>query len=230
MFTGFTDATFDFLIGLSANNSPEFFHSHHDEYEAYLRKPYFALIDALSPTLYAIDKGIELRPEKALAHIRRDVRFTKDKTPYRTHLWAAFRSGDMDKDGSIFFWVEFGLGDEHNCWGLGTWNENKPLMEQMRRSIIAAPYEALDLKHLMDKAGFRYEGNCFKRMKYPQELPEELKPLYSARSPFWQRTLTDRSLLYKPELVDVIAEDFKRLAPAYHYLRGAYDAVPAAEE
>ncbi|MDD2647254.1 MAG: DUF2461 domain-containing protein [Eubacteriales bacterium] len=229
MFSGFTDKTFEFLMGLSFNNSPEYFHSHHDEYDEYWRKPYFQLIDALSPTLSEIDNGIEIRPEKALAHIRRDTRFTKDKTPYRTHLWAAFRAGNMDKDGSIFFWVEFGLG-EHNCWGLGTWNENKPLMEQMRRSIIAAPYEALDLTASLEKAGFQYSGWNYKRMKYPPELKDELKPLYSSRSPGWIRNLSDRSMLFKPEIVDAVIADFKLLAPAYHYLRGAYDAVPPAEE
>ena len=55
-----------------------------------------------------IDPQMEIRPHKCLARIRRDTRFTKDKSPYRDHLWLLFRRAAEPREQSLNFWFELG--------------------------------------------------------------------------------------------------------------------------
>ena len=63
-----------------------------------------------------------------LSRINRDTRFSRDKSPYRDHLWMLFRKAAEPREGSVFFWFEF--GPERLWWGLATWDENRPLMDR----------------------------------------------------------------------------------------------------
>ncbi len=88
-FLGFTEDTIKFLKSLKKNNKKEWFDKNRDKYESYLRQPMMNLIDALSPELKKIDPDIVLN-YKSIFRINRDLRFSKDKTPYKTHYAAAF--------------------------------------------------------------------------------------------------------------------------------------------
>ena len=91
MFTGFTDETVRFFLDLRFHNNTEYFHQEHDRYIEEVQQPFYAFIEDMAPLLRDIDPKMELRPYKCLSHIHRDTRFTKDKSPYRDHLWIAFR-------------------------------------------------------------------------------------------------------------------------------------------
>ena len=88
MFNGFPEATEQFFLELKFHNDQTFFHANHDRYVESVQKPFYSFIDDLMPTLLEIDPRMEPRPHKSLARIHRDTRFTKDKSPYRDHLWA----------------------------------------------------------------------------------------------------------------------------------------------
>jgi uncharacterized protein (TIGR02453 family) len=75
-FTGFPDDTFEFFEGLEADNTKSYWTAHKKDYEAYVREPLVELFAELEP---------EFGPAK-LFRPYRDVRFSKDKSPYKTHL------------------------------------------------------------------------------------------------------------------------------------------------
>ena len=56
-----------------------------------VKAPFEAFIQELAPAMLSIDPQMELRPYRCMARLRRDVRFTKDKSPFRDHLWVLFR-------------------------------------------------------------------------------------------------------------------------------------------
>jgi uncharacterized protein (TIGR02453 family) len=77
-FTGFPREAIDFFEGLKAHNNREWFQAHKDAYERACREPMQDLIAELEP---------KLGPSK-LSRINRDIRFSKDKSPYKTHIAA----------------------------------------------------------------------------------------------------------------------------------------------
>lgn len=90
-FLGFSEDTIKFFKALQKkkNNNKVWFEKHRDEYEAYVRQPMRNLIDALAPELAKVDKDIVIN-YKSIFRINRDIRFSKDKTPYKDYYAAAF--------------------------------------------------------------------------------------------------------------------------------------------
>ena len=89
-FTGFKPEAIQFLVDLAVNNDRTWFQPRKGEYERLLKEPLEAMIAALGERFEA--RGIPLRadPAKSPFRIYRDVRFSKDKSPYKTNLGASF--------------------------------------------------------------------------------------------------------------------------------------------
>ena len=82
----FTEDTLRFLRGLASNNSKSWFDQHRDDYQHHLKEPYQALAVALVRGVQAREPEYEMDPARATYRINRDLRFAKDKTPYKTDL------------------------------------------------------------------------------------------------------------------------------------------------
>jgi uncharacterized protein (TIGR02453 family) len=95
-FAGFPGGTLTFLRGLEKNNSKEWFDAHRADYQAFYVEAGTAFVDALGPGLKKISKTVsyESRVNGSLFRINRDVRFSKDKTPYKAHLDLWFWEGE----------------------------------------------------------------------------------------------------------------------------------------
>jgi len=87
-FSGFAAADLAFLTGLAAHNDREWFTAHRAVYDDRLKPTLSALIDALNGALAARDLPLAGDPKKSVFRIHRDVRFSKDKRPYKTHVSA----------------------------------------------------------------------------------------------------------------------------------------------
>jgi len=104
-FAGFPDGTFRFLRGIAKDNSKDWFEAHRTDYEQSYVEPAKALVAELGPKLQKISPGVKIEPKVngSLFRINRDVRFSKDKSPYKTHLdlwfWEAEHRG-WDSPGS----------------------------------------------------------------------------------------------------------------------------------
>jgi len=88
-FLGFSENTIKYFKALKKNNNKEWFEKNRDKYDAYVKEPMRNLIDALAPELRKVDKDIVVN-YKSIFRINRDLRFSKDKTPYKCYYSAAF--------------------------------------------------------------------------------------------------------------------------------------------
>lgn len=98
-FTGFPPQGLAFLKGLAENNHQSFFSAHRGEYEEGLLEPAKALVLALGTELqrrFSQDLRAEPKVGKSLFRINRDLRFSKDKTPYNPWLDVVFWEGGED--------------------------------------------------------------------------------------------------------------------------------------
>ena len=89
----FTPRLFDFLRELKANNSRDWFLAHKSAYEFDAREPMLRFIEDFGPRLRRISKHYLADPRPvggSMFRIHRDVRFSRDKSPYKTHVAAHF--------------------------------------------------------------------------------------------------------------------------------------------
>jgi uncharacterized protein (TIGR02453 family) len=105
-FAGFGKETVRFLDGLRSHNKKVWFDAHREDYEQAFLAPAQAFVAALGPRLRKLvpEVHVEPRVNGSIMRINRDVRFSKDKTPYKDHLDLWFWTGERKGwDGSGFF-------------------------------------------------------------------------------------------------------------------------------
>ncbi len=212
MFQGFTDETFEFFMAIGFNNNREFFHANHDWYVRALRGPCLELAGALAESVRALDPDMETRPEKVVARINRDLRFSNDKSPYRDYIWLAWRRPNLDKSTTMGAYFDMSADAAH-C-GLGFWGDNKPLLNGLRRRLRENPQELLSALPGPEYGQF---VRSYKRMAVPEGIPDALSPWYRGRSFYLERDLTDFSLLKSPALVEAVAQALSDLTPLYRF-------------
>ncbi len=230
MFSGFPEETVRFFLDLRFHNDAAFFNVHREEYERVVRAPFYAFIEAMAPAVKQVADDMEMRPDKCLARIRRDTRFSKDKTPYRDHLWLLFRRGGEARDSAVMYWFE--LAPERVEWGLGFWGNNRPAMDALRKRMREKPDEVLQALREAGVPGKGLEtyGDRYQRMAMPDTLPQELKEIYPLKELYVMRTGVPLKTAYTPELVRLCSEDVLRLKPLYTLFRKAADEGMAALE
>ncbi len=221
MFQGFGKEMIPFFLDLRFHNDKSFMDANRDRYYRAVRDPFYAFIGAMGPGMQQIAEDMEVRPAKCLSRINRDTRFTKDKSPYRDHLWVSFRQAGMPNDGTPFYWFE--ISPEYVSWGAGIWGESRETMDVMRRRMAARPDDFLRLLPMLKQRGFVLAGPEWKKMKPPADLPEALGPWYLKRSVYAERQGTILSWIHSPDIVNRVMEDFTALSPLYWIFRGCVE-------
>lgn len=140
-FPGFTPKAFTFLRGLKKNNRKEWFEERRDVYEVELKARLAALIEDVDVQLAELAPEIVGSPKKSAFRIHRDVRFSKDKSPYKTHVACWFFHRDigtrMQSDavhGGAGFYVHITPG-ECFCGG-GIWMPPRPALAKIRQALV----------------------------------------------------------------------------------------------
>jgi len=104
-FDGFPREGIGFLKRLKRNNNRPWFEKHKQEYESSIKLPMQSLIASLHPHFQRFAPEFDINPKRSLFRIYRDVRFSKDKTPYKTHAAAHFvlRGKPKGVEGSGYY-------------------------------------------------------------------------------------------------------------------------------
>jgi uncharacterized protein (TIGR02453 family) len=231
-FSGFRPEAIQFLADLAANNERTWFQARKGEYERLLKEPLEALMVALDERFR--DRSIPLRADPARSPFRiyRDVRFAKDKSPYKTNVGASFpwaadeteptsatgRSGtaNVHSGGGYFH-----LSPGEIYVGGGIWHPEKPWLDAFRRSVADKP---ATLRRLVDDPSFRAtfgslsrDGHALQRVPsgYPADHPEA--EVLKLKDVVFGRRLSDAEA-NSAGLPDVIAETFAAGVPMFRYL------------
>ncbi len=95
-FVGFPRELISFLRDLRAHNNREWFQAHYEDYQQYLVTPARCFVEALQPSLTQLGEALHAEPKigGSILRLNRDIRFSKDKTPYRANLDLWFWQGD----------------------------------------------------------------------------------------------------------------------------------------
>lgn len=165
----FTSNFLEFFKELAANNNKEWFDIHRSRYEEFVKVPMRNFVTRLIVELSKEDKGIETNPSNCIFRINRDVRFSKNKTPYKLHTSAVIASdGKKNRDGGGIY-IE--LGPEKFALGGGAYQPDKDDLFDIRESIARRPQEFSAA--LRDKDFVRYWGEL--QGEKNKILPPEFK-------------------------------------------------------
>ena len=213
MFNGFTAESFEFMMAISFNNNREFFHENHEWYMKSVRQPLLDLASELNETIEAIDPELERRPERLVSRINRDIRFSKDKSPYRDYMWIGIHKGE--KKGAVpGLYVD--MSANHVGWGMGFWEDNRALCDAHRRTMTNDPTGIVELINPL-RERFSFGLRRYKRFVMPETIPETLTDWFAMRSFYAYREIPPGGIAMTPKLADEIKSDFQLLTPLYRY-------------
>ncbi len=165
-FAGFTTATVSFLRDLKANNTRAWFQDHKGIYEKEVKQPAEAFAGAMVPVFHALT-GLEHRSK--IFRIHRDVRFSKDKTPYNAHLHIAFSPVSEGANPPCWF---FGLDTEKLTLGAGIFAFEKTEIDRFRQRVAGpAGTELVNLLNHLKAQGARLDEPTLKRV--PSDYPKD---------------------------------------------------------
>jgi uncharacterized protein (TIGR02453 family) len=133
-FLGFSQESLDFLKKLEnkKNNNKIWFDKNRETYENYIKSPIRALIDNLAGELFKIDTTLVVN-YKSIFRINRDIRFTKDKTPYKTMTSASFCFNTIKKPELPQFY--FHLSPSEFLFAGGQYSTDPDKLKKIRRKI-----------------------------------------------------------------------------------------------
>ena len=92
----------DFFKELQQNNHRDWFHSQKKRYENSVKQPFLIFVQEIINQMQDMDQAITMEAKEAMFRINRDIRFSKDKSPYKTHMAAIISAGgkkDMTTPG-----------------------------------------------------------------------------------------------------------------------------------
>jgi uncharacterized protein (TIGR02453 family) len=140
----FTPASLRFFRGLAKNNRKEWFEAHRAEYESQVKEPMAELVREMDLRMSKFAPEMVGDPKRSMFRLNRDVRFSSDKSPYKTHAACWFFHGDgsskVGKEahgGGAGFYFHLQPGA---CFaGGGLWMPPRPALQRLRAAMAADP-------------------------------------------------------------------------------------------
>ncbi|MBI3764099.1 MAG: DUF2461 domain-containing protein [Chloroflexi bacterium] len=208
--------TLAFLGDLERNNNKAWFDKNRARYEE-ARGRYEDFIQALIVEIGAFENLTGVTPKDCIFRINRDIRFSKDKSPYKTHMAAAIAPGGR-KSSHLGYYLHVGPRNQSMLGG----GVHMPEPDQLAKWREAVDRDAARLKKILGNKDFiRYYGALEgERLKtapkgFPPEHPEigllRLKQFAAMHA------LTDKVVL-SPDVVTNAVKAFKALKPFLDYL------------
>jgi uncharacterized protein (TIGR02453 family) len=213
---------FRFLTELSANNDRAWFLKNKTRYEIAVRDPFLRLIADLGAPLRKFDPQLVVDPRPiggSMMRIYRDIRFSRDKSPYKTSVAAHFGHKAGKESSGPAYYIHFEPG--HSMVGAGVWRPEADALKQIRDAIVA---NAKRWQRVTSGAEFRSScgmmGESLKRPPtgYDPEHPliEDLKRKDFAIS----APVKDREVV-SDELLDTVVARMRSAAPFVKFLAAA---------
>ena len=224
----FTSATLTFFRGLARHNAKPWFEAHRADYEQEVVAPMRALIEEMDVRLARFAPEITGHPKRSMFRIYRDVRFSKDKSPYKTNAGCWFwhrdadpRVGDSAEGGGAGFYFHLQPGSSFT--GAGIWMPPRPLLGKLRDAIAEDPRgfeRVVKNPSFVRRFGGLDDEHALKRM--PRGFAETHPAVrwLKFQSFISGRDLSDKKVT-SPRLAAVLQEDFSKLLPLVRWLNGA---------
>ncbi|NVO19977.1 MAG: DUF2461 domain-containing protein [Bacteroidetes bacterium] len=215
-----TKSTFEFLSDLKENNTREWFQGNKNRYEK-AKGEIEGFLSKLIPELSKLDPAIGAPEVKdCMFRIYKDVRFSKDKSPYKTNFGAFVGKGGR-KTTQPGYYVHFEPGQSFIAGGI--YMPPPDVLKLMRNEIY---FNATEFRKIIESKEFRmYFGKLdeFDKMKkapreYPADFPDLDLLMY--RSIIVSKNVNDE-VVHSPKYLEYVLEVSKAMLPMHAFLARA---------
>jgi len=223
----FTKDTLAFLRGLARHNNKPWFEAHRDDYERHLKEPMGELVEEMAVRLSHTAPEMTGDPKRSVFRIYRDVRFSKDKSPYKNnagcwffHAASTSKVGREAHGGGAGFY--FHLQPGHCFVAGGCWMPPRPALQRFRKALVE---DVRGWERIVLAPAFRRRFGALSEDDMLKRVPRGFDPESPAarwlkyQSFTVSRPLTDAQVT-SGRLTTLIASDFALLTPLVRWLNG----------
>lgn len=219
-FGGFTKETVRFFTLLEKNNSKAWFEAHRPYFEKNVLEPARAFVVAMGERLQTLSPEVNAEPrtDRSIFRLHRDIRFSKDKSPYKTHLGLYFWEGRgkrMECPGYYFH-----LEPPDLMLGAGLYMFPKPVLARFRKAAADGKTGKALRQAIarVEKKGYEVGGEHYKRVPRGVD-PEHPNADLLRHNGLWVGTeVRIPEQLYGPGIVGWAFERFRAMDPVQRWL------------
>jgi uncharacterized protein (TIGR02453 family) len=222
-FTGFPEEGLHFLQTLEKNNNRDWFQEYKQLYLDHVQAPAQSFVVAMGQKLQEISPGIRYdtrtNGQGSMGRIYRDIRFSKDKSPYNTHVWFGFWEGPGKKMES----PGYGIGFDWEGWGIhgGHHMFSKPMLATYREAVddeTLGPELERAVAPLQKDSGYEIGEMKYKRVPRGYD-PDHPRARWLKYGGLWAyKNFKEPEVLQKPEFVDRCFDVAQDLAPLHRWM------------
>jgi uncharacterized protein (TIGR02453 family) len=213
LFTGFTKDTPRFFKELGANNNSAWFNANRSRYEAAVKKPAHALMEDL---LAGMKKALPEVNQGKVMRINRDIRFSRDKSPYKTHVAMLLWDDKMSGPGASYLY--FHLGADKLILGSGV-HEFEGAHRAAFRQALVHPKKGAEFSRIVAKLKAYELGD-----KFYKKIPKGFDPahknaeylLYSGMHVSLETSVPKEA--FGPALTALCLKYYKQFAPFHRWM------------
>ena len=222
-FNGFPNQALNFFEELSKNNNRESFQEHKGQYQERILLPAQSFVIALGESLKLLSNGIEYDQRTSgvgsILRIYRDIRFSKDKTPYKTHLGIIFWEGARKKMENPSFY--FQMDAQGAVLYTGFYQFAREYLRAYREAIddrqIGSELESV-LEEAKGEGKFEIGGEQYKRVPTGFDKEHPRADLLRYKGLWMGSPLIEPSVIFSPGLVDVCFQYAVEMMPLHKWL------------
>ncbi len=213
----FTKDFLKFIKDLNKNNNRDWFNANKSRYIEHVKEPFEAFVQVMIDEMQKLDRNVLITPKDAIFRIYRDTRFSKDKTPYKTHISAIVSRGGRKNKSSPGIYIQFSAEDARIY--SGAYELDKNALQNVREGITS------NLKEFNSLINDRKFKNKFgevlgeKNKRIPKEFQEiaEVQPLI-ANKQFYFFAKFDPEIVLDPKLTKIMIDHYKIAQPLGNFL------------
>ncbi len=209
-----------FFKDLAAHNNRDWFHENKKRYEKSVKEPFAVFVQDLINEIKKEDPLLDIEPKQAIFRINRDIRFSKDKTPYKTNISAAIAPGGRKSMNIPGLYIQ--LDPEHTRIYGGVYQPDKAALEDIRYGIAN---DMDGFKKIVNSKKFvsHYEeitGEKYKRLpKDWVELAEQQPYLYNKQFYYFAKLAPETAI--QDNLMDTVMEYYHAADDIRGFFRNA---------
>ncbi|WP_298909871.1 TIGR02453 family protein [uncultured Aliiroseovarius sp.] len=211
----FSDGTLSFLRDLSENNNRDWFTENKPRYEAHIKEAAAQFADTLTQRLaasYATDVTARI------FRMHRDLRFSKDKTPYNTHVHIGFADAQTGASWMI------GLQTDHLVVGYGIFAFEREALDHWRETVAGPQGEVLQVLHAKAESdGLRISEPELKRVPMSWEADHPHGDLLRRKGIVWWNDHVPQAEIMGPDGPAMIAIELRAMEPLRNWMQLALD-------
>lgn len=219
-----TKEALDFLADLIANNTTEWMHANKKRYESY-KKDYHNYIASILSELKPLDKSLEpLEIKNCTFRINRDIRFAKDKSPYKTNMGVWFTQNKNRKNAPGYY-IHYEKGNSFIAGGV--WCPEASELKQIRKEI---EFFYDDLEKIVTDKNFKKEFEAIDKedKNMLKKAPKDFNPNHPAIEFLKMKSFTasskiDDELFTDNDFSKIVAQKLIVLKPLNDFLNRALE-------